>query len=137
MDVIMMLGRLLFALVFIGSGIGHLSQTESTARAAAARNVPSPRLVAQGSGLVWLAGGLGVVLGIWTDLAFLGLAIAVLITAFVMHPFWGEEGERQQIEMAHFMKNLSIAGAAIALFAVTAYGYDGWQLVGPALDLGS
>ncbi len=135
MDLIVMIGRVLFSLIFIGSGIGHLLQADVTAQTAATRGVPAPKLAAQLSGALFLAGGLGVILGIWTDLALAGLALLVLIIAFVMHPFWGDEGERQQVEMAMFMKNLSIAGGAIALFGFVAYGYDGWQLIGPALDL--
>ncbi len=135
MDVIVLIGRILFSMVFVGAGIGHLTQTEGTAAAAEARGLPSPRLMAQISGVVMLLGGLAVILGIWTDLALLGIAALMFVYNITMHPFWKEEGMQQQLEMSMFMKNLSIAGGAIALFGFISNGYDAMQLVGPIFDL--
>ncbi len=135
MDVIVLIGRIVFSLLFVGSGVGHLAQTAATAEAAADRGLPSPALMARISGVVLLAGGLGVLLGIWTDLAFLGIAVLMLVFNGTMHRFWEDEGERQQWEMSQFMKNLAICGASLVMFGFFAYGYDALQVVGPALNL--
>ena len=67
-----------------------------------------------------LAGGLAVVLGVWMDLASLGLAIFVLVAGVVMHDFWTQtDAQTRQIEMAAFFKNVSIAGGALILLAVS------------------
>jgi hypothetical protein len=34
----------------------------------------------------------------------------VQISGFMVRPFWTLEGEAQQMEMSHFMRNLTIAG---------------------------
>jgi uncharacterized membrane protein YphA (DoxX/SURF4 family) len=121
-DEVLLLGRILFSLVFLGSGMGHLMQTEGSAQYAAYRKVPSPKLAVQVSGVLMILGAVAVILGIWMDLAALGLAILVLIMAFMMHRFWEEtDGQTQQVERAQFMKNVSIAGAGLIIAAISVY----------------
>jgi len=116
---VLLLGRILFSLVFLGSGMGHLMQTEGSAQYAAYKKVPSPKLAVQASGVAMLLGGIAVILGIWMDLAGLLLAVLLLAMAFMMHRFWEEtDGQTKQVEMAHFMKNVSIAGGALVLVAL-------------------
>ena len=68
-----------------------------------------------------LVGAVSVILGIWVDLAGLGLAILVLIMAFAMHRYWEEtDPQTKAIEQAAFLKNISMAGAGLIL---AAYGF--------------
>ncbi len=128
MSIVILIGRVLFGLIFIGSGInGHLMQTDATAAYGEMRGLKNSRLLVQISGVLIAAGGLGVILGIYTDLAALGLAAYALISAFLLHHFWTDEEQLQVMEMTMFMKNLSIAGGGLILFAFTA-------AAGPALD---
>ncbi len=128
-SLLVLIGRILFSLIFIGSGIrGHLMETEATAGYAASRGVPNSKVLVQVSGVLITLGGLGVILGVWADLAALGLAAYALIAAFMVHHFWTDtDSMTQQMEMTNFMKNLSIAGAGIALFAL-------FSMVGEGLD---
>lgn len=128
-SLLVLIGRILFALIFIGSGIrGHLMETDATAGYAASRGVSNPKMLTQVSGVLITLGGLGVILGVWADLAALGLAVYCLIAAFMVHHPWTDDDPMtQQMEMTNFMKNLSMAGAGIALFALFA-------MVGEALD---
>lgn len=123
-DEVFLLGRILFSLVFLGSGVGHLTQTEGSAQYAAYKKVPSAKLAVQVSGVLMILGAAAVILGIWMDLAGLLLAILVLLMAFMMHRFWEEtDAQTKQVEMAQFMKNVSIAGAGliIATFSIAPY----------------
>lgn len=135
MEAIIFIGRILFSAIFVGSGIGHLAQTDQTAATAEAAGLPNARVMAQASGVAFLLGGIGVISGFWIDLAFLGIAVVVLAAAFTVHPFWKMEGEAQMMHMPHFMKNVSIAGACLMGFGFFAYGWDATTIVGPALDL--
>jgi putative oxidoreductase len=115
-DTVLMIGRILFSLVFIGSGVGHLTQTEGSTQYATFKKVPNAKLMVQLSGVLMLLGGLAVILGIWADLAGLGLALICLIMAFMMHRFWEEtDPQTKQGEMASFMKNVSMAGAGLII----------------------
>jgi uncharacterized membrane protein YphA (DoxX/SURF4 family) len=83
------------------------------------------------------AGGLGVALGIWADLAALGLAVYTLLAAFMIHHFWTDEGEMQMTEMTNFMKNMAIAGGGLVLFAaIGVFGEAlGLTITAPLFDL--
>jgi putative oxidoreductase len=71
-----------------------------------------------GSGLMAVAGGALLVLGLWADLGAL-LAAFVFPVAVGMHAFWkvDEPMERMQ-EQVHFMKDVALGGGALALFAL-------------------
>ena len=122
-DTVLLIGRILFSLVFIGSGIGHLTQAEGSAQYAAYKKVPSPKNMVLLSGVLMLAGGLAVILGVFMDLAGLLLAVLLVIMALLMHRFWEEsDPQTKQVEMAQFMKNISMAGAGVIIAAAGA----GW-----------
>jgi putative oxidoreductase len=119
MDVVLLLGRVLFGLLFLASGAGHLTQTQAMAGYAASRGVPAARPATLVSGLTIIAGALMVVLGLWGDLGALLLALFLLPTAVLMHGFWKEaDPQAKQMEMAHFNKDIALAGAALAFIWV-------------------
>lgn len=134
MDVIALIGRILFVAIFIGSGIAHLTQTSSMAGYAASQGVPQPKLAVAGSGVLVLVGGLMVLLGVWADLGLLLLVLFLLPTAFLMHAFWKEsDAQAKQMQMIQFQKNVSISGGALLAFALyVGYGQDlGLTITGP------
>jgi putative oxidoreductase len=119
-DVIFLIGRILFALVFLRFGVVHLTQTDGSAQYAAYKGVPRARFVVLASGVAMLVAAVAVVLGIWMDLAALYLAIYCVIAGVVMHNYWREtDPQTRQAEMAQFFKNISIAGGALILIAVS------------------
>jgi putative oxidoreductase len=128
-DVIVLIGRVLFVAIFLGSGVAHLTQTRDMAGYVSSKGIPNAALLVQVSGIQMLVGGLMVLLGVWMDLGFLILAAFLLPAAILIHPFWKvEDPEQLNVERAQFMKNLALTGACLALFALVAY-------VGPALGL--
>ena len=118
MDVVYLIGRILFALIFVGSGVGHLTDASSVGYAES-KGLPNASLLVRLSGLTMLAGGLGIIFGVWLDVALAGMAAQVLIHAALMHRFWSEGPESRPVEMAMFMKNLSIAGGALAILGLS------------------
>lgn len=118
MDAVLVIGRILFGLIFVGSGaMGHLMERKGSIDYARQAGAPAPETTVPATGVVILAGGLSVILGVWADLGALLLLAFVVPTAFIMHPFWKEsDPQQQQNQMAHFMKNMSLAGAAIIVF---------------------
>src|SRR5215204_4532555 len=122
MDVVVLIGRILFSALFLGSAFGHLTQSEAMAGYTKARGVPAARAAGLGSGVLLLLGGLSVLLGIWADLGALLLVIFLVPTALLMHAFWKEtDPMNRQTEMISFLKDLALAGAALALFALFAH----------------
>lgn len=107
-------GRVLFAMVFFGSGVNHLMKLDAMAGYAASKGVPAAKPATLLTGLIMIAGGLMVVLG-WHRFIGAGLLVIFLLpTSFMMHAFWKESDPMAaQNEMAHFMKNMALIGAAL------------------------
>jgi uncharacterized membrane protein YphA (DoxX/SURF4 family) len=126
MDVVALIGRILFAALFLGSAFGHLTQSEAMAGYAKSRGLPQAKLAVLASGVLILVGGLLVLLGLWMDLGALLLVVFLVPTAFLMHAFWKEtDPMAKQNEMVSFQKDIALAGAALLIFALYAgYGAD-------------
>lgn len=126
MDVVFLIGRILFAAVFLGSSVAHLTDRGAMAGYAESRGVKPGQPAVWVSGGQILLGGLSAVLGVWMDVGAILLALFTVSTAVFMHAFWGEKDPttRQQ-EMIQFMKDVALAGASlILLFLVWELGDD-------------
>ncbi|MFZ9675074.1 MAG: DoxX family protein [Ilumatobacteraceae bacterium] len=121
MEIVFLIGRILFAFMFVMSGINHLTKADHMVGYAQFKGVPSPKLAVQGSGVVLLLGGLSVILGVWADLGAIVLAALLVVMAVKMHNFWTiEDPQAKQADMIGFMKNISMAGGALFMFALMA-----------------
>jgi putative oxidoreductase len=137
MDILVLIGRILFAALFIPSGFNHLANGKAMAGYAGAKRVPAPVVATYAGGVLLLAGGLSVLLGIWADLGALLLVIFLVPTAVLMHAFWREQGEARMHDMIHFQKDIALAGAALMLFALFSFVGDalGLTITGPLFDI--
>ncbi|HEX6337902.1 MAG TPA: DoxX family protein [Jiangellaceae bacterium] len=129
MDVLFLIGRILFVGIFLGSAMGHLRNTDAMAGYAESRGVKPARPLTLITGVQIAVGALLVLLGIWIDVGLILLALFLIPTAVLMHAFWKEtDAMAKQMEQIQFMKDLALAGASIALLAAV------WMLGGD-LDL--
>jgi uncharacterized membrane protein YphA (DoxX/SURF4 family) len=122
-----MLGRVMFATIFILSGIGHLTRLEGMSQYAAAFNVPQPQVSVLVTGLMILFGGLSLLLGVKVRIGALVLVLFLIPAAIYMHPFWGVADQMQAAaQQAHFLKNLSLAGASLIIYVFSAAHPQAW-----------
>lgn len=128
MAITILVGRILFSLLFLGSAMGHLMQADETAEVVKERGLPMPKLLAMLSGVQIAVGGMMIALGAWADLGALILLAFVLPAAFLIHPFWKLGEDQMMVEMPAFMKNIAISGALVMMFGF-------FSTVGPDLDL--
>ncbi len=133
MDWLYLIGRVLFSLIFLMSGFGHLTQSDAMAQYAASKGVPAPKAATILSGLMIVAGGLSILLGVYMEIGAWLIVFFLLPTSFVMHNFWKVEDPMQkQVEQAQFMKNLSMTGAALVFYwLVQTHGYGPFALGHP------
>ncbi len=125
MDILLVIGRVLFALIFINSGIAHLTKLNDMTGYAKFKKVPAAKLAVIVTGLMLIIGGLYIVFGVYADLGALLLALFLVPTAFMMHNFWTiQDPQAKQGEMINFFKNLSLAGAALIIFVLVGSGVD-------------
>lgn len=131
MNTILLIGRILFALVFVSSGLSHLAKVEAMAGYAKFKKVPAAKLSVMVSGVLLAAGGVSIILGVYADLGALIIAILMIVMALKMHDFWTQtDAQAKQTEMISFSKNISMAGGALFIFAITATAESdyGWAL---------
>jgi len=116
--VLLLVARLLFGGLLAFSGLNHFLNLEQMAGYAQSKGTPAPTVAVAGSGLLLIAGGLGIVLGVFPTVAAGALVAFFLGVTPTMHDFWAREGEDAQTEMTHFLKNAELLGAALAFAAI-------------------
>ena len=111
---VVLLGRLLFGLLFIMSGPSHFAK--QTVGYAAAQGVPLASLAVPFSGLMALVGGLSIILGYRAKLGAWLIVLFLVPVTFMMHKFWGiADPAVAQLQMIMFMKNIAILGGALLI----------------------
>ncbi|CAB4754664.1 unannotated protein [freshwater metagenome] len=121
MDVIILIGRILFGGFFLMSGINHFTKLEAMTGYAKYKKLPAAKLGVLISGLMLVIGGIYIVLGYYADLGALLLAIFLVLAAVIFHNFWKEtDATAKQTEMMAFMKDIALAGGALVIFAMVA-----------------
>jgi putative oxidoreductase len=106
------LGRVFYSLIFIAGGLGHFSHQEIAY--AASQGVPNANILVPVSGLIAIVGGLSILLGFHGKVGAWLLVFFLVPVTFMMHNFWAvKDPMMQQFQMAMFLKNISMLGAAV------------------------
>jgi putative oxidoreductase len=116
MEILVLLGRVLYTAIFITGGINHLKNRAGLAAYSRSQGVPAADLMVPLTGLMILAGGLSVLLGFHARIGAWLIFLFLVPTAFLMHRFWGvPDPMMAQNQQVHFMKNMSMAGGALLI----------------------
>ena len=136
MPMLYTLGRVLFVLIFIFSGVTKLLDIPGTAAMVAAKvTVPAalaglaaqaetltgmqtPQLLAILYAAGELIAALMIVFNFGTRLAALALIVLTIAATYYFHDFWNQADPERLDNMAHALKNLSIIGGLLVLFAL-------------------
>src|SRR3954471_10679292 len=114
---VLLLGRFVFSFFFIYSGFNHLTKLSQYAQYAGASGVPSPTLATAVSGLMLLAGGFSILLGVQPRWGSLLIAAFLVPAAFTVHKFWGIADPMMAAnQAAHFWKNIALTGACLMVY---------------------
>jgi putative oxidoreductase len=114
MKFITLLGRVLFAGIFIAAAPGHFTAGEIGY--AAAQGVPLASVLVPLSGVMALLGGLSVALGFKARWGAWLLVLFLAPVTVMMHKFWGlTDPQAAMMQQVMFMKNVSMAGAALLI----------------------
>ena len=112
-----LVGRILLAVIFIISGIGKITGFDGTVGYIASKGLPMAQLVAIGTIVVEVGGGIMLAIGYKARWAALALAVFTLLAAFIFHNFWAVEAAQKMGQQINFLKNLAIAGGMLMVFA--------------------
>jgi len=111
--------RILFAQLFIISGIGKIGGFAGTAAFMGAVGLPMPKMFLLATIALEMGGGLMLIVGWqvrWVAAALCGF---IFLTAMMIHPFWNSDAASALSQLNHFMKNLALMGG---MLYVMAYG---------------
>ena len=119
MEASYLLGRMIFGGYFLYAGIHHMQETEAMAQYTSAKGVPAPKLAVKATGIVLIAGGTSVMLGLKKEWGAAAIASFLAGVSPLMHDFWKQEDPQQrQNEMINFGKNMALLGASLALMGM-------------------
>jgi len=136
-ETLLFISRILFSLIFLTSAFNHFKNVDGMTAYTKSRGVPGARYAVIGSGATLLIGSLTLLTGYWVDLGALLLFVFLIPTALLMHPFWKETDAMARMnEEIAFLKDLSLAGGALAIFSlyqisaigITHQALYGWPL---------
>jgi putative oxidoreductase len=113
-----LIGRLLIGGLFLVSGAHKLAALDQFATSLVKNGISDSvaAVLAPLAALAETVGGLCIALGFLTSPASLLMIAFTIVAAFVSHRFWEFDGSMAQIQQAHFMKNIMIAGAFCLLY---------------------
>jgi putative oxidoreductase len=124
---IILIARILLMILFVISGWAKLTGFAGTVSYMASLGAPVPQVAAAIAVLMEFFVGIALVIGFYTRPLAALMALFVLGTALIGHPFWNMEGAERMVNQINFLKNLSIIGGLL-LLAVTGpgkYSVDG------------
>jgi putative oxidoreductase len=114
MPYVLLLGRLLFTLIFLMSGIVHFYP--GTIEYAASDGVPLANLLVPLSGIIAAIGGLSILLGFKARWGAWLLVLFLIPVTLHMHDFWTFDNPVDySMQQAMFLKNVALTGAALII----------------------
>lgn len=117
MKYIPLIGRILYSIIFLSSGLSHIFMLSQMSQYTASMGVPAPELATIVTGLMIIAGGLSILLGYKVKIGAILLVVFLVPTTFIAHNFWAlEDAMMKQMQMAMFMKNLALLGGALIFY---------------------
>ena len=114
-DIVLLIARILIAILFLVAAYNKFSNLAGTTTYFGNLKFPAPHIVAPLVAALELAFGVLVLAGIKTRLTALAIVVFVILAALIAHLDWKAAGQ-----LAHFTKNLAIAGGCLALFVTGA-----------------
>ena len=118
MKYLVLIGRILYSVIFIMAVVGHFSP--HAAAYAEAKGVPYANWLVPISGVMAALGGLSIAFGYKAKTGAWLIILFLIPVSLYMHAFWKENDPIQvQMQMTNFLKNISMLGGA---FIISSYG---------------
>jgi putative oxidoreductase len=114
-----LIGRMIFGGFFLYNGIHHLQERKAMTSYTASKGVPAAEAAVTLTSIPLLVGGASLLLGIKPKIGTLAILGFLAGVSPIMHDFWrNEDPNERNNNMISFMKNMALAGAALALMGV-------------------
>ncbi|WER49882.1 DoxX family protein [Cupriavidus sp. WKF15] len=111
-------GRALLGVIFLVSGILKIGGFAGTAAWMASAGLPLASVLLVLTIVIEIGGGLTLITGWNARWGALALAVFLVPVSLVFHGFWSADAATFQNQLNHFLKNLSILGGMLVVFAL-------------------
>ncbi|PIQ66493.1 MAG: DoxX family protein [Candidatus Zambryskibacteria bacterium CG11_big_fil_rev_8_21_14_0_20_42_18] len=119
MDIILLIGRILFGGFFVMGGAMHFMKLKDMTEYARMKGAPMPKLSVIGTGMIIMLAGLGVIFGIYQSISLIVLAAFLVVITPIMHAYWKvTDSNMKTMEMQMFLKNMALLGATLVMYAL-------------------
>lgn len=119
MEILFLIGRVIFGMYWVSSGMNHFMRTQMLAGYAQSVGVPSPKFGTLLTGAMMIAGGVLILLGVYIEIAVGLLVLFLLMANFMVHKFWNvSDPQAKMNDQINFMKNMALVGALLMLLMV-------------------
>jgi putative oxidoreductase len=138
MDVVFLLGRILFVSPFVWSALKNHFNPGGVEYARSA-GAPAPEVLVPAAGVAALVGSASLALGVWADVGALILVAFLVPVSYYMHAYWKLDDPQQRImQQVQFVKNLGLLAGALIIFYVynQLQGEAGLSLTDPLFGRG-
>jgi len=105
--------ELLIAFTFVAGAMSTLRNPKPRVEEISRLRFPFPELAVRINAALMMMAGIALAFNIHAALASLVLAILLVPTTLFGHAFWTEQGQRRQLQMSHFFKNVAILGGLL------------------------
>jgi uncharacterized membrane protein YphA (DoxX/SURF4 family) len=135
LDVLGVVARLLFLVVFVRGGYASSRHLSHTIAVAAGTGAPIPAVSVPASQVFVWVGVISVALGIWADVGALSLLLFLIPATYWGHAFWRFEGQPRQVQVGNFLRNLSYLGGVLLILHAALIGALPLTVTGPLLTI--
>lgn len=119
--VLILLGRILLAWVFVGVAYGTIINFAGSLSYFTSLKLPTPALFTWVALVLELVISASLILGLGTRYAAVLMFVFVVVATAIAHRYWEYPAGPQQIgQYNNFLKNISILGGALAIFVTGA-----------------
>lgn len=119
MEILLVVGRFVYTLPLLYQGVTNLGQLDRLTARAREKGLPASQVLTAAA-MIWLIiGTLAITFDVQSFIGGLMVAVFLVFTGSTIHNFWAvpDPATRKQ-DLLHFLKNLSLAGAALVFVAM-------------------
>jgi putative oxidoreductase len=113
--IVMLIGRLLLATIFLMSGLHKIADPAGTQQFMSAMGMPATGLFLIGAIAFELAGAVSLILGYWTRVGAALLIVFMIPATLIFHTNFAD-----QVQFIMFLKNLAMTGGLLYVLALGA-----------------
>ncbi len=106
------IGRILFSLIFLISGINKIMNFSATQKYLASKGMPLTGLLLVGAILLLLLGAFSIGLGYRSKIGTIALILFLVPATLIFHTNFSDQNQ-----LIHFLKNLSLIGGLLIIYA--------------------